>query len=51
VALRPGLAPGACKGKAHTRDHLGYGGRRVLAPILLRNQQHGQRCHQQQKKS
>ena len=21
---RPGLVPGACKGKAHTRDHLGY---------------------------
>ena len=27
---RPGLAPGACKGKAHHRDHLGYAGRRVL---------------------
>ena len=27
---RPGLIPGACKGKAHTRDHLGYAGRRVL---------------------
>ena len=27
---RPGLIPGACKGKAHRRDHLGYGGRRVL---------------------
>jgi hypothetical protein len=27
---RPGLVPGACEGKAHTRDHLGYGGRRVL---------------------
>ncbi len=27
---RPGLAPGACKGKAHTREHLGYAGRRVL---------------------
>ena len=27
---RPGLVPGACKGKAHHRDHLGYAGRRVL---------------------
>ena len=27
---RPGQVPGACKGKAHTRDHLGYGGHRVL---------------------
>jgi hypothetical protein len=27
---RPGLIPGACKGKAHRRDHLGYAGRRVL---------------------
>jgi hypothetical protein len=27
---RPGLVPAACKGKAHTRDHVGYGGRRVL---------------------
>ena len=27
---RPGLAPGACKGKAHDADHLGYAGRRVL---------------------
>lgn len=27
---RPGLAPGFCKGKAHRREHLGYGGRRVL---------------------
>ena len=27
---RPGLVPGACKGKAHTREHLGYAGRRVL---------------------
>ena len=27
---RPGLAPGACKGKAHRREYLGYGGRRVL---------------------
>jgi len=26
----PGLVPGACKGKAHRRDHLGYAGRRVL---------------------
>jgi len=25
-----GLRPGACKGKAHRREHLGYGGRRVL---------------------
>ena len=28
---RPGLIPGACKGKAHDREHLGYAGRRVLA--------------------
>ena len=28
---RPGLIPGACKGKAHRREYLGYGGRRVLA--------------------
>jgi hypothetical protein len=27
---RLGLVPGACKGKAHRRDHLGYAGRRVL---------------------
>ena len=27
---RPGLVPGACKGKAHWRGHLGYAGRRVL---------------------
>jgi hypothetical protein len=27
---RPGLTPGACKGKAHRREHLGYAGRRVL---------------------
>jgi hypothetical protein len=27
---RPGLTPGYCKGKAHRREHLGYGGRRVL---------------------
>jgi hypothetical protein len=27
---RPGLAPGACKSKAHDADHLGYAGRRVL---------------------
>jgi hypothetical protein len=27
---RPGLVPGQCKGKAHRRDHLGYGGQRVL---------------------
>ena len=28
--VRPGLAPGRCKGKAHDADHLGYAGRRVL---------------------
>jgi hypothetical protein len=28
--VRPGLTPGACKGKAHDADHLGYAGRRVL---------------------
>ena len=27
---RPELRPGCCKGKAHGREHLGYGGRRVL---------------------
>jgi hypothetical protein len=27
---RPGLVPGRCKGKPHRRDHLGYGGQRVL---------------------
>ncbi|HZN71667.1 MAG TPA: replication initiator, partial [Micromonosporaceae bacterium] len=27
---RPGLVPGHCKAKAHDRDHLGLGGRRVL---------------------
>lgn len=27
---RKGLTPGFCKGKAHRREHLGYGGRRVL---------------------
>ena len=27
---RPGLHPGACKGKSHRREHLGYAGRRVL---------------------
>ena len=27
---RPGLHPGACKGKAHRREYLGYAGRRVL---------------------
>jgi hypothetical protein len=27
---RPGLTPGACKGKAHRRECLGYAGRRVL---------------------
>jgi hypothetical protein len=27
---RPGRRPGACKGKAHRREYLGYAGRRVL---------------------
>ena len=27
---RPGLRPGACKGKAHRPEHLGYAGQRVL---------------------
>jgi hypothetical protein len=27
---RPGLRPGACRGKAHRPEHLGYAGRRVL---------------------
>ena len=27
---RPGLVPGACKGKARRREHLGLAGRRVL---------------------
>jgi hypothetical protein len=27
---KPGLRPGACKGKAHRREYLGYAGRRVL---------------------
>ncbi|WUI01598.1 replication initiation protein [Spirillospora sp. NBC_00431] len=27
---RKGMTPGFCKGKAHRREHLGYGGRRVL---------------------
>ncbi|HEY1003917.1 MAG TPA: replication initiator, partial [Streptosporangiaceae bacterium] len=27
---RPGTRPGACKGKAHRREYLGYAGRRVL---------------------
>jgi hypothetical protein len=27
---REGMRPGACKGKAHRREHLGYAGRRVL---------------------
>jgi hypothetical protein len=27
---RPSLLPGACKGKAHRAEHLGYAGRRVL---------------------
>jgi len=27
---KPGLRPGACKGKAHRADNLGYAGRRVL---------------------
>lgn len=25
------MTPGACKAKAHKREHFGYGGRRVLA--------------------
>jgi hypothetical protein len=29
-AARAGLVPGACKGKAHRGEHLGYAGRRVL---------------------
>jgi len=29
-SARPGQAPGACKGKAHDGDHLGYAGRPVL---------------------
>ena len=28
---RPGLVPGACKGKAHRREHVGYAGRRVCS--------------------
>ena len=27
---RPHMRPGACKGKAHRREYLGYGGRRVV---------------------
>src|SRR5690606_15350570 len=27
---KPGMIPGRCRGKAHTPDHLGYAGRRVL---------------------
>ena len=27
---RPGMVPGSCKAKGHRREHLGYGGRRVL---------------------
>ena len=27
---RPGMVPGACKGKAHRPEHCGYAGRRVL---------------------
>jgi hypothetical protein len=27
---KDGMRPGACKGKAHRREHLGYAGRRVL---------------------
>jgi len=27
---RPDMRPGSCQGKAHRREHLGYGGRRVL---------------------
>jgi hypothetical protein len=33
---RPGMTPGACKGKAHDADHLGYAGRRVLVPQVVR---------------
>jgi replication initiator protein RepSA len=29
-SARSGLVPGRCKGKAHRRDYLGYGGQRVL---------------------
>jgi hypothetical protein len=29
-SARPGLVPGACKGKAHRPEHVGYAGRRVL---------------------
>ncbi|GAA3016540.1 hypothetical protein GCM10017559_45180 [Streptosporangium longisporum] len=28
---KPGMVPGRCRGKAHKPEHLGYGGRRVLA--------------------
>jgi hypothetical protein len=28
--VRPGLIPGACRGKAHRPEHCGYAGRRVL---------------------
>jgi hypothetical protein len=31
-AAREGMRPGACKGKAHRREHVGYAGRRVLVP-------------------
>src|SRR5439155_7984634 len=32
---RPGLRPGACKGKAHRREYLGYAGRRGLVSRKL----------------
>lgn len=31
---RPGMRPGACKGKAHRPSHVGSGGRRVLTHVL-----------------
>ena len=32
---KPGLRPGACKGKAHRREYLGYAGRRAgLAQVV-----------------
>ena len=33
---RPGLKPGHCRGKAHRRQHLGYGGRRVRLAQVVR---------------
>ncbi len=27
---KPGVTPGSCRSKAHKREHLGYGGRRIL---------------------